>query len=139
MEQQELFRKESVERVSSPEQLSDYLHVTSPAIWVVLAAVVLLLASLFVWSSVTAVESYATGRAEVHSGVLTMTFDDAQRAENVTVGMDVKVGELVTPVRSIGRDECGSPIAVAGADPPDGSYDARVGYKSTQIIAMLFN
>ena len=38
MEQQELFRKESVERVSSPEQLSDYLHVTSPAIWVVLAA-----------------------------------------------------------------------------------------------------
>ena len=139
MEQQELFRKESVERVSSPEQLSDYLHVTSPAIWVVLAAVVLLLASLFVWSSVTAVESYATGRAEVHSGVLTMTFDDAQRAENVTVGMDVKVGELVTPVRSIGRDESGSPIAVAGADLPDGSYDARVGYKSTQIIAMLFN
>ena len=138
-QQQQLFRKESVERVSSPEQLSDYLHVTSPAIWVVLAAVIVLLASLFVWSSVTAVESYATGRAEVRGGVLTMTFDDAEKAENVTVGMNVKVGDVVSPVLSIGRDENGSPLAVADANLPDGSYDARVGYKSTQIIKMLFN
>ena len=139
MEQQQLFRKESVERVSSPEQLSDYLHVTSPAIWVVLAAVILLLAGLFVWSGVTAVESYATGRAEVRGGVLTMTFDDAERAENVEVGMNVRVGDMVTPVLSIGCDEGGAPLAVADANLPDGSYDARVGYRSTQIIQMLFN
>ncbi|MBR4656238.1 MAG: hypothetical protein IKO68_06635 [Oscillospiraceae bacterium] len=137
--EQQIFRKESVERVSSPEQLSDYLHVTSPAIWVVLAAIILLLASLFVWSSVTAVESYATGTAEVRSGVLTMTFDDAEKAENVEVGMNVKVGDMVTPVLSVGRDENGGLLAVADAGLPDGSYDARVGYRSTQIINMLFN
>ncbi len=137
--EQQIFRKESVERVSSPEQLSDYLHVTSPAIWVVLAAIILLLASLFVWSSVTAVESYATGTAEVRSGVLTMTFDDAEKAENVEVGMNVKVGDMVTPVLSVGRDENGGLLAVADAGLPDGSYDARVGYRSTQIINMMFN
>ena len=137
--EQELFRKESMERVSSPEQLSDYLRVTSPAIWVVLAAVILLLAGLFVWSSVTAVESYATGRAEVRGGVLTMTFDDAEKAGNVEIGMNVSVGEMVTPVLSIGHDENDLPLAVASADLPDGTYDARVGYRSTQIIHMLFN
>ena len=137
--EQPLFRKESVERVSSPEQLSDYLHVTSPAIWIVLAAVVLLLASLFVWSSVTAVESFATGRAEVRGGVLTLTFDDAERAGNVEVGMNVKVGDLVTPVLSVGTDEDGGLLAVANVNLPDGSYDARVGYRSTQIIDLLFN
>lgn len=137
--EQPLFRKESVERVSSPEQLSDYLHVTSPAIWVVLAAVILLLASLFVWSSVTAVESYATGTAEVRGGVLTLTFDDAERADNVEVGMNVKVGDLVTPVRSVGTDGDGRLLAVADANLPDGSYEARVGYRSTQIIDILFN
>ena len=137
--EQELFRKESVERVSSPEQLSDYLHVTSPTVWVVLAAVILLLASLFVWSSVTALESYAAGRAEVRGGVLTLSFDDAEQAENVQVGMNVKVGDMVTPVLSIGRDEDGRLLAVADAALPDGSYDARVGYRSTQIINMLFN
>ena len=137
--EQPLFRKESVERVSSPEQLSDYLHVTSPAIWIVLAAVILLLASLFVWSSVTAVESYATGRAEVRGGVLTLTFDDAERAGNVEVGMNVKVGDLVTPVLSVGTDGDGGLLAVANVNLPDGSYDARVGYRSTQIIDILFN
>ena len=137
--EQPLFRKESVERVSSPEQLSDYLHVTSPAIWVVLAAVILLLASLFVWSSVTAVESYAMGRAEVRGGVLTLTFDDAEKAGNVEVGMNVKVGDMVTPVLSVGTDGDGRLLAVADSNLPDGTYDARVGYRSTQIIDMLFN
>lgn len=134
-----LFKKENVERVSSPEQLSDYLHVTNPAIWVVLAAVVLLLASLFVWSSVTAVESYAVGAAEVRDGVMTMRFDDAQQASVVEVGMNAKVGDLETPVLSVGSDENGDPIAVAKAALPDGSYEARVEYRSTQIIDMLFN
>ena len=103
--EQPLFRKESMERVSSPEVLRDYLHVTSPAIWVVLAAVILLLASLFIWSSVTAVESYAAGDAEVRGGVLTLRFDDVEKASHVEVGMNVKVGDLTTPVLSVGSDE----------------------------------
>ena len=137
--EQPVFRKESIERVSSPEQLSDYLHVTSPAIWVVLSAVILLLASLFVWSGVTAVESYAAGTAEVRGGVLTLRFDDADKAANVTEGMDVKVGGIVTPVLSTGQGEDGKLLAVAEANLPDGRYEARVGYKNTQIIEMLFN
>ena len=106
--EQPLFRKQSMERVSSPEQLSDYLHVTSPAIWIVLAAVILLLASLFVWSSVTAIESYAAGEAEVHGGVLTLQFDDGAKASRVEVGMNVKVGELTAPILSVGSDENGN-------------------------------
>lgn len=137
--EQQLFRKESVERVSSPEQLGDYLHVTSPAIWVVLAAVILLVASIFVWSSVTAVESYVAGTAEVKGGVLTLTFDDAEKAQNVEIGMDIRVGDMATPILSIGYDAEGRLQAVANTGLPDGSYEARVGYRSTKIIEMLFN
>ena len=137
--EQSIYRKESLERVSSPEQLNDYLHVTSPAIWIVLAAVILLIGGLFVWSSVTAVESYAGGIAEVRGGVLTLTFDDAEKAANVEVGMDVKVGDLAAPVRSVGQTEDGACIAVAEIALPDGVYEARVAYKHTQIIDLLFN
>ena len=35
-----LFRKNSLERVSSPEQLNDYVKVSSPGIWIILAAVI---------------------------------------------------------------------------------------------------
>ena len=133
-----LFRKKNLDRVSSPEQLGDFLHVTSPSIWIVLVAVIVLLAGLFVWSSVTAVESYAAGTAEVRGGVLTFRFEDAGRAENVEAGMDIQVGELAAPVASVGLDEGGTPIAIANIDLPDGDYPARIRYRSTQIIQMLF-
>ena len=38
--QQTVFRQKTLERISSPEQLTDYLRVTNPGIWAVLAAVI---------------------------------------------------------------------------------------------------
>ena len=137
--EQPIFRKKSIERISSPEQLGDYLHVTSPAVWAVLVAVIGLLAGLLIWSSVTAVESYAEGAAEVREGVLTVTFEDRDRAKNVVPGMNVSVGDLEVPILFVGQDEAGRCIAVADADIPDGSYAARVGYKRMQIIRLLLN
>ena len=49
MENKELFRKKAVERVASPEQLNDYIHVTSPAIWMALVGIILILAGGIVW------------------------------------------------------------------------------------------
>ena len=134
-----LFRRKNLERVSSPEQLGDYLRVTSPSVWIVLAAVAALLAGLLIWSSVTAVESYAAGTAEVRGGVLTMRFDDPEAGEKVEAGMNIRVGDTVVPVTGTGRDAAGEPIAVAEADLPDGSYEARAGYRTTRIIRMLFS
>ena len=39
----QLFREKSMERVSSPEQLNDYIRVANPSIWICLAAVIILL------------------------------------------------------------------------------------------------
>ena len=137
--EQSVFRKESLKRVSSPEQLNEYLQVTSPTSWVVFGAAILLIVSLLIWSSVTAVESYAAGKAEVQDGVLTLVFDDTKKAENIEVGMDVRVGDTLTPVMSVGHDSDGNVFAVADTNLPDGTYEARVGYKSTQIIELFFN
>lgn len=38
-----------MERVSSPEQLDDYIRVTNPNVWIALCAVVFLLAGICVW------------------------------------------------------------------------------------------
>ena len=38
-----LFRKQSLEGISSPEQLDDYLKVTNPGLWVILIAPLFLL------------------------------------------------------------------------------------------------
>ena len=54
-----VFREKSVTRVSSPEQLNDYIRVSTPAVWLVLAAIVLFLTGVIVWGCL--------GRLEVHT------------------------------------------------------------------------
>ncbi|MGN1095288.1 MAG: hypothetical protein ACI4QR_02750 [Eubacteriales bacterium] len=44
-----LFRKKSVDRMSSPEQLNDYIKVTNPGVWMVLAAIAVLLIGVCIW------------------------------------------------------------------------------------------
>lgn len=61
-----IFRKTTMEKVSSPERLSDYLRVTNLGVWAVLAVVLLLLAGLLVWASVGTLETTAEVRVIVH-------------------------------------------------------------------------
>jgi len=44
-----LFRKTSLDSISSPEQLNDYIKVSTPSIWIVLVSLFILLAAVFVW------------------------------------------------------------------------------------------
>lgn len=45
----QLFREKSLERISSPEQLNDYIRVANPSVWVAFAAVIFLLVGICVW------------------------------------------------------------------------------------------
>ena len=47
-----LFRQQSMDQVNSPEQIRDYLRVTSPKLWMVIAAVLVLLAGFLAYLSV---------------------------------------------------------------------------------------
>ncbi len=49
MESNTIFRKKSVERMSSPEQLNDYIRVCTPGIWMLLVAIIVLLVGVCVW------------------------------------------------------------------------------------------
>ena len=44
-----LFREKSMERISSPEQLNAYIRVSTPSVWMVLSAVIVLLVGVCVW------------------------------------------------------------------------------------------
>lgn len=136
---QQLYRKKSIDRISSPEQLNDYLRVTSVSVWVILAAVILLLAGLLIWSSVATIESYAEGSSQVQDGIMTISFTDQQFAKNVEKGMPVRAGDAETVVSSIGHDEKGLIIATANTTLADGFYPVRVSYKKNQVLDLLFN
>ncbi len=50
MENKNIFREKSLERISSPDKINDYIKTTTPGIWIVLIAVLLILAGAIVWS-----------------------------------------------------------------------------------------
>ncbi len=50
MEERSIYRKKSLERVTSPEQLNDYIKVTTPSVWVILAATALLIVGALFWA-----------------------------------------------------------------------------------------
>ena len=134
-----IFREKSLKRITSPEELGDYLRVTSPTVWLVLAAVILLLVGMLIWSATSSIDSIVTGTAQVEEGNMRILFDDEQLAESVTPGMTVKVGESECRIRSIGTGPNGATFATAETTLADGSYSARIILRQTQVLRLLFN
>ncbi|MBE5848062.1 MAG: hypothetical protein E7300_10340 [Lachnospiraceae bacterium] len=65
MERKLIFREKSIERVSSPEQLDDYIRVTTPSVWLILFATIILIVGALVWG--------VLGRIEVQTETGTQT------------------------------------------------------------------
>lgn len=134
-----IYREGAVDRLSSPENMNQYVRVTRPALWVTLAAVILLIAGCLIWMSMTYISSFLTGTADVRNGIMTVTLDNDQKAENLETGMTVTVGDTKSVINSVGKDGAGRCIATAETTLFDGSYPARVSYRETQLISLLFN
>ncbi len=135
----QIFRKKSLDALSAPEDLTDYLHVTQPAIWVVLISVIILIAGIFLWSNFMVIESKVTGLADVDSGVAVISFDKNEMARRVQTGMELIIGEESFTITSVGTDDLGKVIAKAKVEMPDGNYPCAVIYRSTKVLELLFN
>ena len=50
MKERLMFREKSLEKVTSPEQLNDYIKVTRPSVWLILFATIILIVGTLVWA-----------------------------------------------------------------------------------------
>ncbi|MCR4738743.1 MAG: hypothetical protein K5886_00620 [Lachnospiraceae bacterium] len=46
-----IFREKSMERISSPEQLDDYIRVVPSGVWLFMAGIILLFAGVIIWAA----------------------------------------------------------------------------------------
>ncbi len=100
MEENELYRKNAMERVTSPEQLNDYIHVTSPAIWMILIGIAVILIGMLVWANVGHLDTYEVGAGIVSDGEVTVYVTPQVRAK-VKSGMELNVQNHKTEIKSI--------------------------------------
>lgn len=96
-----LFRKSSLEKVTGPDQLDDYIRVASPSLWVMLGAVVFLLAAVLVWSVAGALPT-TVKLSGVGTGKTVVCYLSAEDAKKVTPGMAAKAGNVEGTVAEVG-------------------------------------
>ena len=133
---QTLFRKKAMARISSPEDLTGYLRVTNPGMWIILAAVIVLLAGLFAWSAVGTLEATvdATAIVQDHTAQIVAS---GQGADELEAGMPLRIASQELVIASVDYDEYGRATAYAELPLPDGSYDATIVVEQTRPIEFL--
>lgn len=132
---EELFRKKTLDRISSPEQLSDYLKVSNPGIWAVLTAVILLLGALIAWASIGTLETTADASVIVQShNAAVICADGTQLAE----GMPFRIANEEYVIAYTQQDDFGRIVGFGEASLPDGTYQASVVTETVKPIDFLF-
>ena len=102
-----LFRKTSLERISSPEQLNDYIRVATPSVWLLLTAVVVLLVGVCVWGVFGHLDTTLSVAAVAQENSV-VAYVRAEEIDSIREGDAVTIGESTGVVAAISDQ----PIAV---------------------------
>ena len=92
-----LFREKNMEQIESPESLDDYLQVTSPGVWIVLATIVVFLVGACIWGIFGHIDSTVKAAVIADGGETVCLVPESalsNAVENRTVKIDNREYEL---------------------------------------------
>lgn len=91
MEKRSIFRKESLDRVESPEQLDEYIKVSHPKVWVILAALLVAAVAVIVWSVVGTLPQTMTVKGVTVGGNVIHCYEDVENANTNLIGCKANI------------------------------------------------
>jgi len=88
-----IFREKSIQRISSPESLNQYIKVTGPGVWSVLIAIIILLLGVCVWGVFGHLDTQVDGVCVTQNGesvvyVKESDITDISKDLSVQIGKD---------------------------------------------------
>lgn len=152
-----LFRRESMERISSPEQLNEYMKVTNPPVWLVFFGVIVFLCGVLVWAvgghldmeisaaaevtDQTAIVYLPSGKDAVHIGMPVIISHQEYEVSEVHSSRRKVDGRFNRDVKAIGSFEQGEILdeIVVPCTLPDGVYPAKIVTERISPIRLIFN
>lgn len=96
----DLFRKNSIDRVSSPEQLNDRIRVANPGVWLLLAGILLVLLGICVWGIFGRLDTLLPVGAVTEQGQ-TICYVKEESRDQVEPGMTVTTEQGTSSVEEI--------------------------------------
>lgn len=97
-----LFRKSSIDRVNSPEQLNDYIRVANPSVWIVLTAIVFLLLGIVIWGVFGTVETKIDTTVVVQNGNA-VAYVSGDNLSSLNEGLTVRVDGVDGIIESLNK------------------------------------
>ena len=147
----QVFRQKSLDQISSTEELRDYMHVTSPKLWMVLSVVLVLVIGFIVYASAVTMENTIQVKAAVsiekeddgsEEMSIILTIPDSYQSV-VKTDMEVRIGNDTGYVYSVYLFEDETDAVVVLDDEnrvlPQGIYDAEIVIETISPISFLFN
>ena len=101
MSESGLFRKKSLDKISSPEKLNDYISVTNPGIWLLLVGIAVVLIGAVIWGFFGKLETRIKVPAIVGDEG-TMLYVEASEISKIRGGLEVEIDETEGKVISLG-------------------------------------
>ena len=137
---EEIFRKKSLEKIKSPENLDDYIRVSNPGVWLLLISVIILLAGACVWGIFGRIDSTVPAPVYIENGEAICYIADENIAL-VQVGLTVKFGESKAVITDIGEKEDLGYVCTLTADTvlTDGFYEGKVVLQSYTPLTFVLN
>ena len=134
-DQTKIFRKEALDRIASPEQLTDYLRIPRAGAWIVLAVCLLLLIVLLAYASIGTLDTGIPVKVLVEDGTAQIVPLENGRLE---AGMPLRVNGREYRISKVTEDDFGRPVASAELPLENGSYDAVVITEHIRPLFFLF-
>lgn len=154
----QLFRKKSLDKVSSPEQLNDYIRVSNPSVWMVLTAVIIFLVGVCVWGIFGHLDTVINVVGKSSNGVV-MCYVKESDISSVQTGMEISVGgkkgtvteiaaspmevtaEFDSYVSYLGEFTTGEWVYPIKAQAPvsDGIYEVQIQVESVSPMSFVLN
>ena len=135
-----IFRKKSIDKVRSPENLDDYIRVANPGVWLLLVSIIILLAGACVWGIFGHIDSTAPAvvRIENGSAVCWITEENSAGVHSGTVVKLADTEAVITQVGEKGEDGYACTLSAASAL-PDGVYEGKAVLESFSPLSFVLN
>lgn len=101
--EKKLFREKSLDRISSPENLTDYIKVTTPSVWMILVAIMLLLVGICCWGVFGRLNTKIKTIIMSTGSYMYAIVEDTE-AERISVGDALTVGDRTYLVSGFGKE-----------------------------------
>ena len=99
----QLFKKSNIDRVTSPEQLQDYVRVSNPSLWMAISAIVILLLGVVVWGIIGKIDSTLPTAIVTDDGKAVIYIGESD-IEKIEVGMTVRSGDEEYKILAISKE-----------------------------------